>query len=411
MSTYQIKDFYYLDNAATTPLSREALEAMQPYFSEKFGNASTIYDPGQRAKKALEESRRTIAETIKARPQEIYFTSGGTESDNWALISTAVSGRQRLEKKVHAKNPDAVVKGHIITDKIEHHAILHSCEYLESLGFDVTYLDVDGEGHVRPEDVEAAIRPDTLLISVMTANNEIGTIEPVKEIGQIAHEHGIFFHTDAVQAYGHIPIDVDAMNIDLLSTSSHKLNGPKGVGFLYMRNGVKLPPFMHGGEQERGRRAGTENVPGIVGFAKAAEVAQNEMEERSAHMKEVRDHLIKRLTREVDFAILNGDPVKRLPNNVNITFRYIEGETLLLLMNEKHIYASSGSACASGDLDPSHVLMAIGTSHEDAFGSIRLTIDPDLTVEDADYIVDTMKPMIAELRKRSPLYLETAKQR
>lgn len=403
---YQQKAFYYLDNAATTPLSHEALEAMVPYLTEDFGNASTIYTLGQRAKQALEESRRTIAETIGAKPQEIYFTSGGTESDNWALVSAMVSGRQRLLHEAIQRDPDAIVNGHLITDKIEHHAILRTCKYLESLGFDITYLDVDSKGHVDPRDVEAAIRPDTILISVMMANNEIGTLEPVTEIGRVAHDHGILFHTDAVQAYGHIPIQVSEMNIDLMSASAHKLNGPKGVGFLYMRRGVNLKSFMHGGAQERGFRAGTENVAGIVGFARAAETACASLRARNIREQQVRDHLIARLTRGVKFAWLNGDPVDRLPNNINITFQYIEAETLLLLMNEKKIYASAGSACASGSLEPSHVLLALGVSREDALGSIRLSIDPDLSIEDADYLVDTLKPMIERLRRQSSRYLE-----
>ena len=410
---------YYMDHAATTPLSKEALEAMMPYLTTEYGNASTVYTYGQRAKAAIERSRRTIATTIGAKPSEIYFTSGGTESDNWALISTCEAGREQLSKTLQPQatatavdqkyrcSSKALMKcGHIITDQIEHHAILHTCAYLEKRGFDVTYLPVDHEGHVDPDAVMAATRPDTLLVSIMVANNEIGTLEPIAEIGARLQKHAaetgqrILFHTDAVQAYAHIPLDVDELKVDLMSASSHKLNGPKGVGFLYVRRGVKLPSFLHGGEQERGRRAGTENVAGIVGFARAAELACGVNTQESA----VRDHLIKRLLNEIPYTSLNGDPTHRLPNNVNVCFKYIEGETLLLLLNEKHIYASAGSACASGSLEPSHVLTAIGIAHEDAYGSLRLTIGPETTLEDVDEVVDLMKPIIACLREQSPLY-------
>lgn len=415
---------YYMDHAATTPLSKEALEAMMPYLTTEYGNASTVYTYGQRAKAAIERSRRTIATTIGAKPSEIYFTSGGTESDNWALIGAAEAGK----------------RGHIITDVIEHHAILHTCAYLEKRGFDVTYLPVDHEGHVDPDAVMAAIRPDTLLVSIMVANNEIGTLEPIAEIGARLQKHAeetgqrILFHTDAVQAYAHIPLNVDELKVDLMSASSHKLSGPKGVGFLYLRRGVKLPSFLHGGEQERGRRAGTENVAGIVGFARAAELACganpqpmssssstdtaatstagahaaassiDRMAQRIAQESAVRDHLIKRLLDEIPYTSLNGDSTHRLPNNVNVCFKYIEGETLLLLLNEKHIYASAGSACASGSLEPSHVLTAIGIPHEDAYGSLRLTIGPETTRADVDEVVDLMKPIIAHLRETSPQY-------
>ena len=452
---------YYMDHAATTPLSKDALEAMMPYLTTDYGNASTVYSYGQRAKAAVERSRRTIAATIGAKPSEIYFTSGGTESDNWALIGAAEAGRGQLHQitQTHAdralissamsstveiSSPQTVMSkspcGHIITDQIEHHAILNTCAYLEKRGFDVTYLPVDHEGHVDPDAVMAAIRPDTLLVSIMVANNEIGTIEPIAEIGARLQKHAeetgqrILFHTDAVQAYAHIPLDVDELKVDLMSTSSHKLNGPKGVGFLYVRRGVKLPSFLHGGEQERGRRAGTENVAGIVGFARAAELACGvnpqpmssssgtdttatstadahaaeaslaPMAQRIAQETAVRDHLIQRLLDEIPYTSLNGDPTHRLPNNVNVCFKYIEGETLLLLLNEKHIYASAGSACASGSLEPSHVLRAIGVAHEDAYGSLRLTIGPETTLEDVDEVVDLMKPIIAQLREQSPLY-------
>ena len=422
---------YYMDHAATTPLSKDALEAMMPYLTTDYGNASTVYTYGQRAKAAVERSRRTIAATIGAKPSEIYFTSGGTESDNWALIGAAEAGREQLHQitKAHAdralissamsstvetSSPQTVISkspcGHIITDQIEHHAVLNTCAYLEKRGFDVTYLPVDQEGHVDPDAVMAAIRPDTLLVSIMVANNEIGTIEPIAEIGARLQKHTeetgqrILFHTDAVQAYAHIPLDVDELKVDLMSASSHKLNGPKGVGFLYLRRGVKLPSFLHGGEQERGRRAGTENVAGIVGFARAAELACGVLDTRIPSETVVRDHLIQRLLDEIPYTSLNGDPTHRLPNNVNVCFKYIEGETLLLLLNEKHIYASAGSACASGSLEPSHVLRAIGIAHEDAYGSLRLTIGPETTLTDVDEVVDLMKPIIAQLREQSPLY-------
>lgn len=422
---------YYMDHAATTPLSKEALEAMMPYLTTEYGNASTVYTYGQRAKAAVEHSRRTIAATIGAKPSEIYFTSGGTESDNWALIGAAEAGREQLHQitqthadralissamssTVETSSPQTVISkypcGHIITDQIEHHAILHTCAYLENRGFDVTYLPVDHEGHVDPDAVMAAIRPDTLLVSIMVANNEIGTIEPIAEIGARLQKHAaetsqrILFHTDAVQAYAHIPLNVDELKVDLMSASSHKLSGPKGVGFLYLRRGVKLPSFLHGGEQERGRRAGTENVAGIVGFARAAASSLDRMAQRIAQESAVRDHLIKRLLDEIPYTSLNGDPTHRLPNNVNICFKYIEGETLLLLLNEKHIYASAGSACASGSLEPSHVLTAIGIPHEDAYGSLRLTIGPETTIADVDEVVDLMKPIIAHLRETSPQY-------
>ena len=414
---------YYMDHAATTLLSKDALEAMMPYLTTDYGNASTVYTYGQRAKAAVERSRRTIAATIGAKPSEIYFTSGGTESDNWALISTCEAGREQLSKTLQPQDTAAAVDqeyrcnskasmkcGHIITDQIEHHAILHTCAYLEKRGFDVTYLPVDHEGHVDPDAVMAAIRPDTLLVSIMVANNEIGTIEPIAEIGARLQKHAeetgqrILFHTDAVQAYAHIPLDVDELKVDFMSASSHKLSGPKGVGFLYVRRGVKLPSFLHGGEQERGRRAGTENVAGIVGFAQAAESSLDRMTQRIAQETTVRDYLIQRLLDEIPYTSLNGDPTHRLPNNVNVCLKYIEGETLLLLLNEKHIYASAGSACASGSLEPSHVLRAIGIAHEDAYGSLRLTIGPETTIADVDEVVDLMKPIIAKLREQSPLY-------
>ena len=351
-----MKEFVYLDNAATTKVRPEVVEAMLPYFTEIYGNASAVYDFGQKCKQAIEDARETIGSSIGTRASNIYFTAGGSESDNWALKGVAEVYKDKGK--------------HIITTKIEHHAILHTCAYLEQQGFEVTYLDVDAAGLVSPEDVKKAIRPDTILISVMFANNEIGTIEPIEEIGAIAHEHGILFHTDAVQAYAQVPIDVEKMHIDLLSASGHKLNGPKGIGFLYIRQGLKLKSFIHGGAQERKRRAGTENVPGIVGLGKAVEIAMATMDERIKKESELRDYLIARIEDEIPFAKLNGHRVKRLPNNINFCFRFIEGESMLIMLDMAGICGSSGSACTSGSLDPSHVLMAIGLPHEIAHGSL-----------------------------------------
>lgn len=384
------KKLIYMDNAATTPVKPEVLEAMLPYFTEKFGNPSSIYSISSESKKAITDAREVIARTINTAPENIYFTAGGSESDNWALKAAADAYESKGK--------------HIITTKIEHHAILHTCEYLEQKGFEVTYLDVDENGLVKPDELRAAIRPDTILISVMFANNEIGTIEPVAEIGEIAHEHGVLFHTDAVQAYTQVPIDVEAMNIDMLSASGHKINGPKGIGFLYIRKGVKIRSFVHGGAQERHRRAGTENVAGIIGLAKAAELATANLKERTEAERKVRDHLISRIEKEIPYAKLNGDRTKRLPNNVNFSFRFIEGESMLILLDGKGICASSGSACTSGSLDPSHVLLAIGLPHEIAHGSLRLTISDDTTMEDADFVVDNLKEIVGHLREMSPLY-------
>ena len=380
----------YMDNAATTPVKPEVLDAMLPYFTEKFGNPSSIYSISSENKKAITDAREVIAKTINTTPENIYFTAGGSESDNWALKATADAYASKGK--------------HIITTKIEHHAILHTCEYLETKGFEITYLDVDENGLVKLDELTAAIRPDTILISVMFANNEIGTIEPIAEIGKIAHEHGVLFHTDAVQAYTQVPIDVEAMNIDMMSTSGHKINGPKGIGFLYIRKGVKIKSFIHGGAQERHRRAGTENVTGIIGLAKAAEIATANMKERTAEEIKVRDHLIERIEKEIPYAKLNGDRVKRLPNNVNFSFQFVEGESMLILLDSKGICASSGSACTSGSLDPSHVLLAIGLPHEIAHGSLRLTISDQITMEDADYVVDNLKEIVNHLREMSPLY-------
>ena len=384
------KKLIYMDNAATTPVKPEVLDSMLPYFTEKFGNPSSIYSISSENKKAITDAREVIAKTINTTPENIYFTAGGSESDNWALKATADAYASKGK--------------HIITTKIEHHAILHTCEYLETKGFEITYLDVDENGLVKLDELTAAIRPDTILISVMFANNEIGTIEPIAEIGKIAHEHGVLFHTDAVQAYTQVPIDVEAMNIDMMSTSGHKINGPKGIGFLYIRKGVKIKSFIHGGAQERHRRAGTENVTGIIGLAKAAEIATANMKERTAEEIKVRDHLIERIEKEIPYAKLNGDRVKRLPNNVNFSFQFVEGESMLILLDSKGICASSGSACTSGSLDPSHVLLAIGLPHEIAHGSLRLTISDQITMEDADYVVDNLKEIVNHLREMSPLY-------
>ena len=385
----------YMDNAATTPVRPEVLEAMLPYFTEKFGNPSSIYSISAATKKAVTDARELLAGTIHTTAENIYFTAGGSESDNWALKAAAEAYEQKGK--------------HIITTKIEHHAILHTCEYLEQKGFEVTYLDVDENGLVDLETLEKAIRPDTILISIMFANNEIGTIEPVAEIGRIAHEHGVLFHTDAVQAYTQVPIDVEAMNIDMLSASAHKIHGPKGIGFLYIRRGVKIRSFVHGGAQERRRRAGTENVPGIIGFAKAAEVATKNMEEITGKERKVRDYLIARIEKEIPYARLNGDREKRLPNNVNFCFRFIEGESMLIMLDGKGICASSGSACTSGSLDPSHVLLGIGLPHEIAHGSLRLSISDETTTEEADFVVDELKKIIERLRSMSPLYEDFAK--
>ena len=380
----------YLDNAATTKTAPEVVDAMLPYFSEYYGNASTIYSLGAESKKAMDHARQTIADSLGAKPEEIYFTAGGSESDNWALKATAEAYASKGK--------------HIITTKIEHHAILHTCEYLEKRGFEITYLNVDRDGLISLDELKAAIRPDTILISVMFANNEIGTIEPIAEIGEIAKEHGVLFHTDAVQAYAQVPINVDEMHIDMLSASGHKLNGPKGIGFLYIRKGVKIRSFVHGGAQERKRRAGTENVPGIVGYGAAAERAIRTMEERTAKEIQVRDHFIDRIMKEIPYVKLNGHPTKRLPNNVNVSFQFIEGESMLLMLDNYGVCASSGSACTSGSLDPSHVLLAIGLPHEIAHGSLRMTLSEETTMEDADFVVDKLKEIVSGLRAMSPLY-------
>ncbi|MGF6988904.1 cysteine desulfurase [Lachnospiraceae bacterium PF1-21] len=382
--------FLYLDNAATTKTDPKVVEAMLPYFTENYGNPSSVYSFAAANKEVESEQREIIAKSLGAKANEIYFTAGGSESDNWALKATA---------EAYAGKGN-----HIITTKIEHHAILHTAQYLESKGIRVTYLDVDENGLVDPEAVRAAIRPETILISVMFANNEIGTIEPIKEIGAIAKENDILFHTDAVQAYMHVPIDVEELHIDMLSASAHKFNGPKGIGFLYIRKGVKIRSFIHGGAQERKRRAGTENVPGIVGMGTAAKLAQTTLDERAKYESELRDYLIDRVLKEIPYTRLNGDRVKRLPNNANFSFRFIEGESLLIMLDMKGICASSGSACTSGSLDPSHVLLAIGLPHEIAHGSLRVSLSEETTKEDIDYLVDELKKIVARIREMSPLY-------
>ncbi len=380
----------YLDNAATTKTAPEVVEAMLPYFTENYGNPSTVYGLGSAAKKAVNQARRTIADAVGAKQEEIYFTAGGSEADNWAVKAAAEAYADKGK--------------HIITTKIEHHALLHTCEYLEKRGFEVTYLEVDGDGLVDPEAVRAAIRPDTILISVMYANNEIGTIEPIAEIGAIAKEKGILFHTDAVQAFGQVPLNVDELHVDMLSASAHKLNGPKGIGMLYIRTGVKIRSFIHGGSQERSRRAGTENVPGIVGFGAAVERAVRTMEEKREKETQLRDYLIDRIEKEIPYCRLNGHRTKRLPGNVNFAFRFIEGESMLIMLDMKGICASSGSACTSGSLDPSHVLLAIGLKHEIAHGSLRLTLSEENTREEMDFVVEELKKIVARLREMSPLY-------
>ncbi len=380
----------YLDNAATTKTAPEVVEAMLPYFSENYGNPSSIYTLGGTSKKAVNRAREIIAASLGAKTNEIYFTTGGTESDNWAIKSVAEAYKDKGK--------------HIITSKIEHHAVLHTCEWLEKQGYEVTYVDVDENGIVKLDELKKAIRPDTILISVMFANNEIGTIEPIREIGEIARENGILFHTDAVQAYGHIPINVDEYHIDMLSASGHKFNGPKGVGFLYIRTGLKLRNFIHGGQQERGRRGGTENVPSIVGIGAAAERAFANLEERQNKETQLRDYLIAQIQEKIPYCRLNGDAVKRLPNNVNFSFQFIEGESLLILLDMQGICASSGSACTSGSLDPSHVLLAIGLPHEIAHGSLRLSLSEENTKEEIDKTVEALSGIVERLRSMSPLY-------
>ncbi len=386
----------YMDNAATTRMSKEVFDAMTPYMLEQYANAAGTYSFAAKSTEAMEKARKQVAAVIGAKANEIYFTSGGTESDNWALkgIAKAYAAKGR----------------HIITSAIEHHAILHTCDALKKEGFDITILPVDEFGRVDPAAVEAAIRPDTVLVSIMAANNEIGTIQPLKAIGEITKKHGVFFHTDAVQAFAHIPMNVDDMHIDLLSASAHKFHGPKGVGVLYVRKGVRLVNFMDGGAQEKKRRAGTSNVPGIVGMGAAAELAAANMETAIAKVSAVRDHLISRIGAEIPHCRLNGHPTDRLPGNVNFCFRFIEGESMLMLLDANGICASSGSACTSGSLDPSHVLLAIGLPHEIAHGSLRLSLSEESTMEDADKVVESLKTIIPRLRSMSPLYEDFVRQ-
>ena len=386
----------YMDNAATTAVKPEVFEKMKPYFMENYSNPSSVYSFAGEAKKAVDDARDIIAGALNAKAAEIYFTGGGSEADNWAIKATAEAYKNKGK--------------HIITSAIEHHAVLHTCGWLERHGYEVTYLPVDENGTVSPEKVEEAIRPDTILISIMFANNEIGTIEPIKEIGEIAKKHDFLFHTDAVQAFGHVPIDVQEMHIDMLSASGHKFHGPKGIGFMYMRNGLKLGSFIHGGAQERSRRAGTHNVPGIVGMGEATRIAMEQLEANAAKETEVRDYLIARVEKEIPYIKVNGHRENRLPNHLNICFRFIEGESLLIMLDQKGICASSGSACTSGSLDPSHVLLAIGLPHEIAHGSLRLTISEDTTKEDADFVVDNLKSIVERLRSMSPLYEDFVKE-
>ena len=392
----QENEVIYLDNAATTQMRKEVLDEMLPYFVESYGNASSIYSLGRKNKAVLDEKRAQIANILGAKDREIFFTSGGSEADNWAIKGVMFANRAK--------------GNHIITTKIEHHAILHTCEYLEKNGFEVTYLPVDENGLVSLKDLEDAIRPTTVLITVMFANNEIGTIEPIKEIGEIARKHKIYFHTDAVQAVGHLPINVQDLNIDLLSFSGHKFNGPKGVGALYIRSGVKIDSLIHGGAQERGKRATTENIAGIVGMAKALELATKDMEKDNKRILELREYLINGIFERIPHVILNGDRQKRLPSNVNFSIKYIEGESLLLMLDMMGICASSGSACTSGSLDPSHVLLAIGLPHETAHGSLRLSLGKDTKKEEIDKVLEVLPNIVKRLRDMSPLYDKVEKE-
>jgi len=380
----------YLDHSATTKLKKEVLDTILPFLTEQYGNPSTIYTLGREAKKAIDSAREQVAKAINAQPNEIYFTSSGTESDNWAIKGVAYANKQKGK--------------HIITSNIEHHAVLHTCEFLEKEGLEITYVPVDNEGILDLEQLKKAIRPDTILISVMLANNEIGTIQPIREISQLAKEHGIYLHTDAVQAIGSIPVDVNDLGVDLLSLSGHKIYGPKGVGVLYVKTGTKISPFIHGGGQERGKRAGTENVANIVGIGKAIELATQDIQAYSTHLQELRDMTIEEILKTIPHSRLNGHREKRLPGNVNISFEYIEGESILLMLDSKGVCASSGSACTSGSLDPSHVLLAIGLPHEIAHGSLRLTFGEENTKDDVKYLLEVLPPIIERLRAMSPLY-------
>lgn len=380
----------YMDNAATTPIKKEVIDVMIPCLESEFGNPSSIYKVGRNSKKLLEESREAVAKAIGASAKELYFTSGGSESDNWAIKGIAEANKDK--------------GNHIITTKMEHHAVLHTCEYLEKKGFEVTYLDVDEFGLVKLDELKKAIKPETILISIIFANNEVGTIQPIKEIGEIAKANNIIFHTDAVQAVGNVEIDVEALNIDLLSMSAHKIYGPKGIGALYIKKGVKIIPLIHGGAQEKRRRAGTENIPSIVGFAKAIEIATSNIEEHNKKLIKLRDKLINDIREKIDYVKLNGHPEKRLPGNVNYSFEFIEGESLLLSLDMLGISASSGSACTSGSLDPSHVLLCMGLPHEIAHGSLRLSLGEFNTEEEIDYVVENLVTIVDRLRQMSPLY-------
>lgn len=384
------KRLVYMDYSATTYTKPEVLDEMLPYFTEKFGNPSSIYTFGRRSKSAVEEAREKTAKAIGAAEDEIYFTAGGSEGDNWALKGVALANRNK--------------GNHIITTKIEHHALLHTCEYLQKQGFEITYLDVDEFGMISLEDLEKAITDKTILISIMFANNEIGTIQPIEEIGRIAHAHGVIFHTDAVQAVGNVEIDVKKMNIDLLSLSAHKFYGPKGIGALYIRKGTKIESLIHGGGQERKRRAGTENLPGIIGLGKAIELATSNIEEHNKKISTLRDKLLKGIMEKIPYTKLNGHPEKRLPGNINVSFHFIEGESLLLMLDQKGICGSTGSACSSGSLDPSHVLLAIGLPHEIAHGSLRLSLGDSNTDEDVEYVLEELPKIVQRLRDMSPLY-------
>ena len=386
-----VMELIYLDNAATTQVSKGVLDAMLPYFREAYGNPSSIYEFSMRSKKAVTVAREEIAKFLNCEPSEIYFTSGGSESDNWALRGIVQAAR---------------TGGHIITTAIEHHAILHTCRELEKDGCRISYVGVDENGVIKLDELKQAIAPDTVLISVMAANNEIGTIQPIAEIGKIARTHGICFHTDAVQAFGHIPIDVKAMNLDLLSASAHKLNGPKGIGFLYVRQGISLPAMVYGGGQERGKRAGTENVPGIVGFGQAVHEAAESMGERAKKECALRDYFMEEVLRRIPYVRVNGSRKYRLPNNVNFSFQFVEGESLLIMLDMQGICASSGSACTAGSLEPSHVLMALGLPQEVAHGSIRFTLSEATTKEEIDFVIDKMEEIVAKLRDMSPFYDE-----
>lgn len=383
-------DRIYLDHAATTPVKQEVLDAMMPYFTQNFGNPSSVYQVAQINRKAVDEAREKVANLLGAHPNEIFFTAGGSESDNWAIKGIAEANKSK--------------GNHIITSKIEHHAVLHTCEYLEKQGYEVTYLNVNENGQINLDELRAAIKDTTILITIMYANNEVGSIMPIKEIGQIAKEHGVAFHTDAVQAIGQVKIDVKDENIDALSMSGHKIYGPKGVGVLYIRRGLKITNLIHGGAQERGRRAGTENVPGIVGLAKAMELAYTDFEEKNARIKSLRDKLMNGILNTVPYCKLNGDPVNRLSNNVNIGFEFVEGESLLLLLDMNGVAASSGSACTSGSLDPSHVLLALGLPHEKAHGSLRMTLGEKTTEEEIDYVLEKLPAIVQRMRDMSPLY-------